>query len=503
MQIITNNPYRIAGILADSSEKDALKQKTRIKRFSEVGKKINSEYDFPFFPSLERNNSVIDKAFSDIEQNQDKVMYSLFWFININTIDNAAIQYLIYGNKEKAIEIWEKLTEGKEINSKNFSAFNNLGTLYLLDEEKEKQKRGIGIKTKLIESENFKDFIRIVADETFPIDSKKQTEILINELLVQFKAKYSTTETIALFSDCNEATNKYISLKFTEEPIHNIETQVEQAKNKRIKDKIGANRFGADLYKNIQKELTFLKSILGSPNLQYKMLADNVAKELLQCSVDYFNESQEQDASNNYLEEAMKLAKLANSVAISDATKEKIKDNINTLEDMKDRELSQAIEVLKSVKDAYETNKAKITAEVKVMPLGYNQSINWTKVNQMIEDSINWEKVIQLVKEVIPLRNIEKIKLSEKQAKINEYKSLVDFLLCKLNYSQKNQIKYLCYWKTVSTTSTTSTKPTNTYKPTSTTSRNNTKKSWAEENPGCLIGIIVGVIIFLISISQG
>ena len=54
---------------------------------------------------------------------------------------------------------------------------------------------------------------------------------------------------------------------------------------------------------------------------------------------------------------------------------------------MKDKEISQAIQLLQSIKDAYETNKEKITADVRAMPLGYNQSINWSKVNEMIENS--------------------------------------------------------------------------------------------------------------------
>ncbi|MDU1892665.1 MAG: hypothetical protein E6767_18425 [Dysgonomonas sp.] len=250
MQIITNNPYRIVGILANSTEKDILKQKSKIKRFSEVGKDISSEYDFSFFPSLQRNSKIIDKAFSDIEQNQDKVAYSLFWFTNLNTIDNTAIQHLISGNKEKAFEIWEKLTEGKEVNSKNFSAFNNIGTLYLLDESKEKQKQGVRAKTRLIESESFKNFVNVFADETFTIDINKQTEKIIDELLTQFKSKHSTADTIYLFSDCNGITQKYISQKFTEEPIHKIEAQIEQAKNKRTKNKSNALQFGVDSQKN-------------------------------------------------------------------------------------------------------------------------------------------------------------------------------------------------------------------------------------------------------------
>ena len=40
----------------------------------------------------------------------------------------------------------------KDVNSKNFSAFNNIGTLYLLENSKENIKQGITAKIKLIES---------------------------------------------------------------------------------------------------------------------------------------------------------------------------------------------------------------------------------------------------------------------------------------------------------------------------------------------------------------
>ncbi|MEZ4986232.1 MAG: hypothetical protein R2795_14530 [Saprospiraceae bacterium] len=58
------------------------------------------------------------KAFSGIEQNQDKVSHSLFWFLKVNTFDETAINYLINGDKEKAVEIWDKVTNGKEVTSK-------------------------------------------------------------------------------------------------------------------------------------------------------------------------------------------------------------------------------------------------------------------------------------------------------------------------------------------------------------------------------------------------
>ena len=451
MKSIQNNPYRIAGILANSSEKDILKQKSKIKRFSEVGKEISSEYDFPFLTSVQRNNVIIDKAFSDIEQNQNKVIHSLFWFTNLNPIDNTAIQHLITGNKEKAIEIWDKLTDEKEVTSKNFSAFNNIGTLYLLENSKEEIKQGITAKIKLIVSENFKDFVHTVADETISIDKNKQIEILIDELLTQFKGKYSTAETMELFSNCDGITKKYLSKKFTEEPIHKIETQIEQCSKKRSKDKSNAYKFGTDLYSKTKSELTLLKSIVGNSNLQYKMLADNIAKELLQCSIDYFNESQELERSNDYLEEAMKLAKLAESVAVNEATKSKAKENISTLEGMKDRELNQAISVLQSIKIAYDKAINEIDVQVAKMrmTMSYNQTINYSKIEKMKADCLNWDKVVELVSESITSRDIIRIQGCTNQTKINEYKELVNFIFSKLGPFQINKLKHICYWKDV------------------------------------------------------
>lgn len=440
MKSILNNPYRIAGILANSSEKDILKQKSKIKRFSEVGKEITSEYDFSFLNSIQRTNSIIDKAFSDIEQNQNKVVHSLFWFTNLNPIDNTAIQHLVSGNKEKAIEIWGKLTDEKEVTSKNFSAFNNIGTLYLLENSKEEIKQGITAKIQLIASESFKDFVHTVADETFSIDKNKQIEIFIDELLTQFKQKYSTSETMELFGNCNGTTQKYLAKKFTEEPIHKIETQIEQCTKKRAKDKINAYKYATDLYSNTKSELTLLKSIVGNTNLQYKILADNIAKEILQCSIDYFNESQEQDKSNNYLEEAMNLAKLAESVAVNDATKSKAKENISTLEGMKDRVLSEILMFLNSVKEAYEENDRKIRREVSDILENDSsfkfgmKSINWVAVEENIKNSINWGNVNDLVSGILTDKNLKKIKDSDKAEAKKEFWELI-------NWTEDNSLK--------------------------------------------------------------
>ena len=440
MNLITENPYRIAGILANATARETQARKGMISAFAKVGKEITSDYDFPFFNSLQRSDVIIEKAFSDIEQNQNKVVHSLLWFTNLNPVDNTAIQYLISGNKKKAIEIWDKLTDEKEVTSKNFSAFNNIGTLYLLGDSKEEIKQGVTAKVKLIESESFQDFVHAVADVTFSIDKTKEIETLIDELLMQFKNKYYTSEIMQLFSNCNGTAQKYLSKKFTEEPIHKIEVQIEQCTKKRAKDKINAYKYATDLYSKTKSELTLLKSILGNTNLQYKMLADNVSKEILQCSIDYFNERQEQEKSNNFLEETMNLAKIAESIAVNDATKNKVKENISTLEEMKDRELSEIVRLLNSVKEAYEENDRKIRREVSDIlendiSFKYGmKTINWKAVEENIKDSINWGNVNDLVSGILTDKNLKKIKESDKDEAKKEFWKLI-------NWTEDNSLK--------------------------------------------------------------
>ena len=451
MELIQNNPYRIAGILSNATERELQKQKTKIKAYSKVGKEIKSDYDFLILGNIDRTEDSVNKAFSNVEQNQDKVNFSLFWFLNANPFDNTAIEYLKNGDAEKAVEIWEKVTTDKDVNSKNFSAFNNLGTYKLLSQTQNDIKEGIEAKIKLIESDFFENFVHSVADETFTIDNQKQIEKMVDELLTQFKNQYSSSETLKLFSNCNGSTQKYLSKKFTEEPIHKIESQIESCKKKRKADKSNAYEFGLRLFTNTKDDLSLLKSLLGISDLKYKAVADQLANEIMQCGIDYFNENQENDSSDNFLESSQKLTKLADSIAIGKLTKDRAKDSLATLADMKDREVNQAIAILSSIKLAYEKAISEIDAQVSAMrmTMSYNQSVNYSKVDKMKASCLNWDKVVEVVRNGISMNDVEVIQRCSNHSKVSEYKNLVDFLIGKLGPIQINQIKHLCYWKDV------------------------------------------------------
>lgn len=451
MDIIKNNPYRIIGILSNATAKEIQSRKSKITAYAKVGKQITSDFDFPLFKSIEREHDKIEKAFSAIQQSKEMLENSLFWFLNTNSFDDTAINYLRNGDKEKAIEIWEKVTTEKEVTPKNYSCFNNIGTLKLLGESQEEIKEGIEKKIKLIESVNFTNFVHSVAGEAYIIDNQKQVENFINDIIKQFQGKYSNADTLKLFSNCNGTTQKYLSQKFTEEPVHNIESQIERTKKKRNDNKINAFQFGLKLYENTKSDLTLLKSLLGVNDLNYKMIADNLAKEIMQCGIDYFNESQEKDSSEEYLENTKRLNLIADSIAVGKLTKDKAKDSLATLEDMKDQKVNKAIAILSSIKLAYDKAISEIDDQVTRMrmTMSYNQSINYSKVEKMKADCLNWDKVVEVVSDGISTNDVLAIQACSNQSKVSEYKNLVDFLFGKLGPFQINQVKHICFWKDV------------------------------------------------------
>lgn len=438
MDLIKNNPYRIIGILSNASARDIQTRKSRITAYAKIGKQVTSEYDFYFLDSIDRDQNKIEKAFSVIQQSKDMLENSLFWFLSTNKFDETAISYLINGDKNKATEIWEKVTIDKEITSKNYSCFNNIGTLKLLGESQDEIKEGIEKKIKLIESEKFTDFVHDVAGTAYIVDNQKQVKGFIDDILKQLQGKYSNAELLKLFNNCSGDTQKYLSQKFTEEPIHNIESEIDNVKKQRNENKINAYTLGLKLQKNTNSDLILLKSLLGITDLKYKMIADNLAKEIMQCGIDYFNESQENDSKEDYLENAMQLNKLAESIAVGKLTKDRAKDHIATLEEMKDIELIQVVGLLKSVKDLYEENKEKIYAQIrKELNIGnlsssemirLSKNINMSAVEDHIKNSIEWHKVNGMINDLLSDNNLKKIKESNKDEQKIEFLELMNWL---------------------------------------------------------------------------
>lgn len=481
MKNIFENPYRIIGVVANASEKDLQQRKSKIQAFARIGKAIDSEFDFSFLPAIERSSEQIERAFASIEQAQDKVNHALFWFINATPTDAVALGHLKNGDAKKAYGIWINIVGGKTITAKNFSAFANLSTLCLNFTDPYKFS-GFALKTQLVESEAFTDFIHLVADQTVTIDTQKQLEWLIEQFLITLK---SNDNKLMFFSTCSRQVQQLVAKRLTQEPIHLVETEVAKAEKGRKDTPRNAYQIGKSLFAATKTPLSELQKILGNNDLNYKRLSDSVAKTLTQCSIDYVNALQE---TADPFDQGLELLKWAETLAVNSLTKERIAETKKTLAEMKDIEISIAINVLRSIKTAFDKNEAEINNEV-IAHFGYRTyNIDWSKVNKIIHDSINWNKAVEVVKEAIPYSNVNKIRNHNDTQKINEYKNLVEFLLSNLSYSQKNQVSYLKYWTTSSTQRTSSSSYIN-------TSSSSSRSESSELSEGCLHFTIMIVIV--------
>lgn len=343
MNVIKLNPFRILGITGNSSEKELQKQISIIKAFARVGKTKEFKYDFGFIGDIPRSLEDIQQASSKIEQEQNKLYYSLFWFVNGNKIDETALGLLKEENIDKAIDIWEK-TLKENVSSRNYTAYMNLSTLLFalsaIDKEFDKQKlqKGLLLKGKLINSEILNDYSALVTGNKNSGENtelnKKFTDEIIDILKPHLDKKngIKTRELISFFDSYPSEIQKFVVSIFTEVPISNIENQVEKSASKRKDRPFEGNKIGLTLYENILSDIKYLKQILGAGNVQCQMVINKAANELIQCSIEYFNYYVQSKKDIDPGEDALDLATKADSLGASGQVKKRIADNRNVIQ---------------------------------------------------------------------------------------------------------------------------------------------------------------------------
>jgi hypothetical protein len=343
MQIVINNPFRVIGLLANCTEREIQKQKALIKRFLSIGKEIAFDTDLQLPHKCDRTEEGITSALAKLEQVKSKVTNGLFWFVNNNHLDDTAITYLRDGDTEKAVEIWEKLipTTDIEITARNITAANNLSTLKLsLAFEKNAINRtllseGIILKSKVVDSDFIIELINQISDETYKLNKDELIQVLANELLSNisnFLDKpdgITSAYFISIFNNTSPSLKNQISKRFVEKPLHSTQSKIEETISKRKDDKTKGYELGNDLFIQTNNNLNLLKNILGANDLQYSMLADNVAEELLRCGTDYFNSYK--DSNEDPGINALKLSNFGIEIACGFKIKDKLKEDIKFL----------------------------------------------------------------------------------------------------------------------------------------------------------------------------
>ena len=387
MRLIQNNPYRQLGLLVGASAKQESNHKTKINQYLDADHEIPTkyiEYGFSCLGEIERTTESISTAGANLILGEDRMSAALFWFWNANIdTDELAFGALKKGDVDTAFKIWEDLVQvtkedgkklWKQVNEKNFSAYHNYFVINMIHNTGNIYK-GIVANLRFIENDLIMNFTHNVAGETYKFNKKELQLLFLKKFLYEEKIKLDILARIIVKNTFSGKDEFYrLIIQQLTEP---IEQKIEIAKSKRKSNKEKANIFGQDLYETTLTNINTIKEYLEDDNLGYSTIADKLANEILQCSIDYFNANHKNNKDLNHFEPTLKLAGFAYEIAIGKITRSRIKENIENLESMRYPEILDAIKVFTAIKNAY--NEL-------LHNFDWRRSINENKVNKMLKE---------------------------------------------------------------------------------------------------------------------
>ncbi|MBR6980664.1 MAG: hypothetical protein IKH88_12640 [Prevotella sp.] len=319
LNIIQNNPYRFLGVCSNAPTAERVANTRRLNAFLKVNKVVSFPLDLDnLMPSLTRTADGLNAASSSINLPMDQFKYALFWFIKVSPIDKMALDYLQKGDTAKAQDLFSK--------KENCSSLLNQGVLAFITGN---DGQGIKCMTKLLHNGTYRnELVKAICGSTFQISEEEAVQLFIDTLLEE----RNIGQLKKLFEQygCSSEDNNLLRGKSIDEPIAAINSAVAQAKNVSSKDPEAVYQAGLDLMNSTKDNLQAIRSILGTSDMQYQMVADNLAKQILQCGINYYNNSNEEDEEVK-INKAMVLQEYAESIAAGKLLKERCKENTDIL----------------------------------------------------------------------------------------------------------------------------------------------------------------------------
>lgn len=275
-----------------------------------VGKSMSFPMDLQaILPPLERNEHILADAQSSVERPIDQLKYSLFWFIKATQFDEIAINHLTSGNIEQAKAIWSK--------SINATSLQNLLACAII----ENNYNDIAIYADKLFQEYSPELSANISD-TLRITPAEMIELFVDALSADGQMDVAK---LARVSGTSVQWQQILGKGLVKPIISNINNAIAEAK--KVKGARQNYDAGVKLMNNTQGDLQLLKGWLGTSNMEYQMIADKLAQSILQCGINYFNDSDDDDAP----EKAMKLQNYALSIAVGQLAKERCQENVNIL----------------------------------------------------------------------------------------------------------------------------------------------------------------------------
>lgn len=310
MNIINNNPYRQLGVYTTSSQRDVVSNQGKMKAFLKVNRLVSFPLDLVgILPSIERSEQSIADASAKLTLPAEQLKYAQFWFAKCTQIDEIACGKLTNDDIDGAMEIWNKKV--------TVSSLQNLVVSSLI-----KGQIGNAISyAQTIYASYAGDFVKMVLGE----NALATSENLVHDFLDNMCAEFQPTQLLSYIS--NLEWKEYVGRKSTKPIINKITTAIEASNASKGKGAVARLNAGNKLMNDTKADIVQLKQFVSTTDLQYQMLADKLGLAILQCGIDFYNDSDVPDAARK----AMVLQKYAQSIVAGKMAKDRCKENVDIL----------------------------------------------------------------------------------------------------------------------------------------------------------------------------
>lgn len=342
MDKIKNNPFRILGVPSNASAKEIAANQSKLKAYLAASKTVSFPLDcVGGQPSLERDTASVGQATANINLPQDKLTHALFWFIKPeDSVGSMAWEYLVKSDEEKALELFSKRDTFAALVNRSVLAFiagDNIAAITCMG--------------KMIQNDDMRTgFVNAVAGDTIQISEEELAETFFSKV-------FETIDAFDIFQKIGDSIDSWIAgyiRKYSiQKPFKFIEEAIAKAKSVKGDNSKLWGEVGKELSNSTHKIRLQLIDIVGTVDSSYQRLADKLANQILQCSINYFNNS---DGSREYVLNAKKLAEYATKVAVGKLTKDRCEQAVETLA-KKEKNLppagveQEAIAIFKELKD--------------------------------------------------------------------------------------------------------------------------------------------------------
>ena len=313
MKQVKQNPYRLLGIYANATTKERLANQSRLQAFLKIGKSVSFPLDLTsYLGEVERSEAIIATSSANLTLPQDQIRYAQFWFVKDTPIDTVAFNHLESGDLAKAVEIWEQ--------RETPSSLQNLIICSLIREE---YAEALSYAERLYgDCEAVSRFVALVVGDEAGIEFDHIGFDFLDALCEELGG----SRLLPLVS--SPAWQEHLK-DYTVAPlISAIQEAIEGAQKERKADKSRGASAGYTLYKKSKSPLAKLKRLLSTSNTQYQMIADELGLEILQCSIDYYNDADDREAAR----ETARLARYASSIVVGKLAKDRCQENLQTIE---------------------------------------------------------------------------------------------------------------------------------------------------------------------------